>query len=148
MRETMTVRIRLDEPSLIPVLLSRLFHLCCLMIICISLKFCIPLWNVVGWSIACHLCYVIECFTTNTFLLSNHCEFCHLRTSKLLFLCLRASKIVNLGEFVSRYLPLTFVLNSCMKLASFLQFMVLFVEIVHIFMFSLILYSRYSHFVN
>ena len=99
MRETVTVRIRLDEPSLIPVLLASLFHLCCLMIMFISLKFCISLWGVVGWSIACHLCHVIEGFRTNTFLLSNHCKFCHLRTSKLLFLCLRISKTINLGEF-------------------------------------------------
>jgi len=147
MRETVTVRIRLDEPSLIPVLLTSLFHLCCLMIMLISLKFCISLWGAVGWSIACHLFSCDWMFGSNTFL-SNHCDFCHLRTSKLLFLCLRTSKTVNLGEFVSRYLWLTFVLNSYMKLASFPQFTVLFVGIVHVFMFSLILYSRYSHFVN
>jgi len=147
MREIVTVRIRLDEPSLIPVLLASLFHLCCLMIMFISLKFCISLWKAVGWSIACHLYHVIQCFRTKT-LLSNHCEVCHLRTSKLLFLCLRISKTVNLGEFVSHFLRLTFILNSYIKLASFLQFMVLYVGIVHIFMFIMILYSRYSHFVN
>jgi len=47
---------------------------------------------------------------------------------------------------VSRHLRLTFILNSYIKLASFPQFMVLFVGFVHIFMFSLILLSRYSHF--
>ena len=51
-------------------------------------------------------------------------------------------------QVVSHYLQLIFVLNSFMKLAFFLQFMVLFVGIIHIFMFSLILYSRYSHSVN
>ena len=30
--------------------------------------------------------------------------FCHLRTGELFFLCLRTSKTVNLGEFVSRLL--------------------------------------------
>jgi len=49
---------------------------------------------------------------------------------------------------VSRYSWLSFVLNICTKLALYLQFMVLFVGIVHIFMFSVILYIRYSHFVN
>jgi len=49
---------------------------------------------------------------------------------------------------VTRFLQLTFVLNSYIKLASFLQFMVPFVGIVHIFMFIMILYSSYSHFVN
>ena len=46
--------------------------------------------------------HVIEYFRTNT-LLVNNCEFCHLRTSKLLFLCLRTNKIVNLGKFISCY---------------------------------------------
>ena len=45
---------------------------------------------------------------------------------------------------VSRYLRLTFVLNSYMKLASFPQLMVLFVGIVHTFMFSLTFMQRYS----
>jgi len=61
----------------------------------------------------------------------------------MLFLCLRTNNTINLGEFVSSYLLLTFVFNSRMKLASFPQFMVLFVGIVHIFMFSLILLNRY-----
>ena len=56
MRETVTVRIWLDAPSLISALLASLFHLCCLMIMFISLKFYISLWRVVGWNIACHLC--------------------------------------------------------------------------------------------
>ena len=47
-------------------------------------------------------------------------------------------------KIVSHHLRLTLVLNSYMKLASFPQFMVLFVGIIHIFMFSLILLSRYS----
>jgi len=42
------------------------------------------------------------------FLLIGHC-LCHLRTSELFFLCLRTSKTVNLGEFVSRFIRLTFV---------------------------------------
>jgi len=69
-----------------------------------------------------------------------------LRTSKLLFVCLRINKTVNLGEFVSHYSRLSFVLNICTKLALYLQFIVHFVGIVHIFMFSLILYNRYSRF--
>ena len=49
---------------------------------------------------------------------------------------------------VSRYSRLSFVLDICTELAVYLQFMILFLGIIHIFMFSLILYSRYSHFVN
>jgi len=41
MRETVAVRIKIDEPSLIPVLLANLFHLCCLRNMSISLKYCI-----------------------------------------------------------------------------------------------------------
>jgi len=91
--------------------------------------------------------HVIECFATNTFLV-NHCDFCHLRTSKFLFFCLRTSKTINLEEFVSHYSWLSFVLNICTKIALYLQFMVLFVGIVYSFMFCVILYSRYSYFVN
>ena len=47
---------------------------------------------------------------------------------------------------VSHYSRLSFVLNICTKLALYLQFIVHFVEIVHIFMFSLILYNRCFHF--
>jgi len=79
LRGTVTVRHWLNEPSLIFVLLASLFHLSYLMIMFISLKFCISLWRAVGWSIACYLCHVIEFFGTNTFLI-NHCAFCHLRT--------------------------------------------------------------------
>ena len=47
---------------------------------------------------------------------------------------------------VSRYLRLTFIFDSHIKLASLPQFIVLFVGIAHIFMFSLILLSKYSQF--
>jgi len=120
------------KPSLIPVLLASLFHLCLLMNMFISLKYCISLWRVVGWSIANHLCSCDWIFWTNTFLV-NHYEFYHLRTSKLLFLCLRTSNTVNLGEFVSRYSWVSFMLNICKEITPYLQFMVLFVGIVHIF---------------
>ena len=138
MRETMTMRIRLDETSLIPVLLASLFHLSCLMIMFISLKFCMSLWRglLVEVLLATYV-HVIECFGTNTYLV-NHCDFCHLRKSKLLFLCLRTSKTVNLEEFVSRYSRLSFVLNICTKIELYLQFIVHFVGIAHIFMFSVI----------
>ena len=59
-----------------------------------------------------------------------------------------ATRVLRVGYYVSRHLRLTLILNSFMKLAFFLQFMVLFVGVVHIFMFSLILLSRYSHFMN
>jgi len=47
---------------------------------------------------------------------------------------------------VSRHSWLSFVFNICKKIALCLQFIVHFVGIVHIFIFSLILYNRCSHF--
>jgi len=58
----------------------------------------------------------------------------------------RFVKVWTNKVIVSRYLRLTFVFNIHMNLASFPQFMVLVVGIIHIFMFSLILLSRYSQF--
>jgi len=49
---------------------------------------------------------------------------------------------------VSRYSGVSFMLNICMEIALYHQLMVLFVEFVHIFLFSVILKSRYSHSMN
>ena len=75
---------------------------------------------------------MIETFETNTILLTT-VDFFHLRTSKLLSLCLRTSKIVNWGEFVSCYSEVSLVLKIYKEITLCLQFMVLFVEIVYIF---------------
>jgi len=59
-----------------------------------------------------------------------------------------SGKIIDEGGFgksmfmlsvVSRYSGVSFMLNICMEIALYLQIMVLFVGIVHIFLFSAIL---------
>jgi len=66
MREIVVVRIELDEPSLIPVLLASLFHLCCLMNMFISLKYCISSEGLLVEALLVISVHVIESFVTNT----------------------------------------------------------------------------------
>jgi len=51
----------------------------------------------------------------------------------------QAVEIVRRDAHVSHYSTVSFMLNICMEIVFYLQIMVLFVGIVHIFLFSVIL---------
>ena len=85
-------------------------------------------------------CFRISFRVTDKTYCFNQIQDCSFRVQK--------ENQITLLSNVSHYSQLIFVLNICTKLAPYLQFMVPFVGIVHIFMFGVILYIRYFNFVN
>jgi len=116
--ETVTIRHWLDERSLIPVLLASLFHLCCLIIMFLSLKFCISLWEAVGWKHCLPLVFMLlnsleqTQFWITTVILSLEDKWTVLSLPEDKQNC-------KFGGVVSRHLRLTFVLKSFLKLCFF-----------------------------
>ena len=124
--ETVSVRHWLDEPSLIFVLLASLFHLCCLIIMFLSLKFCISLWEVIGWKHCLPLVFMWLNYLEQTQLWITTMSI-SLKDKWTVLSFLKDKQNCQFGWVVSRHLQLTFVLKSFIKIMSFFQFMVLFV---------------------
>jgi len=72
--ETVTVRIWLDDPSWISVLLASLFHLCCLIAMFLSLQCYISVWEAVGWKHCLPLVFMWLNSLEQTQFWNNRCE--------------------------------------------------------------------------
>ena len=116
--ETVTVRNWLDESSLISVLLASLFHLCVLITMFLSLKFCISLWEAVGWKHCLPLVFMwLNSLEQTQFWITN--VSLSLEDKWTVLSLLEDKQNCKFGRVVSCHLWLTFVLKSIMKFMSF-----------------------------